>query len=99
MELTEEDGYEGVVEEIEALKMKIHSGGTDINPNRLLNQNHDSNQVLKTSNKVVPTVPHSEEEKEEKGTGGTKELKDIRVLLGTVEDRLKKYIGNSEIQS
>lgn len=47
MELTEEDGYEGVVEEIEALKMKIHSGGTDINPNRLLNQNHDSNQVLK----------------------------------------------------
>ncbi len=101
VELTEEDGYEGVVEEIEALKMKIHSGGTDINPDRLLNQNHDSNQVLKkTSNKVVPTVPHSEEEKEEKGTGGTKELKDIRVLLGTVEGSTQEIyweFGNSEL--
>lgn len=85
LELTEEDGYSGVVEEIEELKTKIHTGQTDINPEGLLINRYDS--ILQTKNPVVnplrPTI-------DSLPSTTITNLSNIRVLLGTVEGSTKK---------
>ncbi len=95
LELTEEDGYTGVVEEVEELKMKIQSGRTDINPERLLSKRYSSDGEVKSSpNLVAPKPAQCELPKEEK------RLDDIRVLLGEIDGSTQKIyweFGNKEL--
>lgn len=91
LELTEEDGYTGVIAEVEALKTKILKGQTDINPNRLLiNQykqdkhvdthNHATSEIVTEIKPVKPEIINEQK----------MDVNKIRVLLGTVEGSTKK---------
>jgi DNA phosphorothioation-dependent restriction protein DptH len=111
LELTEEDAYTGVVEEISNLRNRIHSGKTDISTSLLLNNqypkargnegastiNNEKDEEISTTNKneveTRPSIEICENVKK-------KDLKDIRVLLGTVEGSTKKIyweFGHSEL--
>ena len=102
VELTEEDGYSGVVTEIEELKTKIRLGKTDIRPESLLAHKYQLNQevvddsdsaksedtpqpeIIEDTNEVI------ESEEDEPKSLSIEDLKNIRVLLGTVEGSSKE---------
>lgn len=105
VELTEKDGYSGVINEIESLKTNMRNGGTDINPYSLLFHKYQYNKgrgMISTEPDPVLELPETEIEidKEIKNEPETnhlcpigpnaQELKDVRVLLGTVEGSTKE---------
>jgi len=102
VELTEEDGYSGVVTEIEELKTKIRLGKTDIRPESLLAYKYQLNQEVaedsdstKSGDTPRPEIIEDTSEVIELEDGETKsppieDLKNIRVLLGTVEGSSKE---------
>lgn len=105
VELTEEDGYSGVVTEIEELKTNIKLGNTDIRPESLLAHKYQFKQeVAETTDKGsiksdVVSVPEEvvedtneavELESDEIKSVPFEDLKNIRVLLGTVEGSSKE---------
>lgn len=105
VELTEEDGYSGVVTEIEELKNNIKLGKTDIKSDSLLANKYQFNKALtdaiEIDNNQNDTITELEkmvdtndfdkpEDIDETNFTPVGDLKNIRVLLGTVEGSSKE---------
>lgn len=109
VELTEEDGYEGIMVELQALKEQIMGGKTDIRVEKLLSHNYNSAKQLQVKENIINhsqlTISATEEAvnkntENETTDFSTVDLKDVRVLLGTVEGSKKEIYweyGHSEL--
>lgn len=105
VDLTEDDGYSGVITEIETLKTNIRSAKTDIKPESLLFHKYRFKIVDPTDSRsddvmgisgVEPPKPEPKPKPEpepvivDPSIPHVPELKDVRVLLGTVEGSAKE---------
>ncbi|WP_156291353.1 DNA phosphorothioation-dependent restriction protein DptH [Oceanobacillus salinisoli] len=122
LELSEEDAYSGVIEEIETIRTRIHKGKTDINTSILLENSYQSNgerlddslKVAEEKEKYGQTSNDNQGEKlvdaPEEGkkpnvspeikVSKKKDVKDVRVLLGSVQGSTHKIYweyGNQEL--
>ncbi|WHY94710.1 DNA phosphorothioation-dependent restriction protein DptH [Neobacillus cucumis] len=105
LELTEEDGYTGVVEDIQILKERIHSGKTDINSSELLAntykhsdmsvQNPDDNDQKNMNESEVGIDINTSASSElfpidNMDKTISKSLSDVRILMGSVVGSTKE---------
>ncbi|MCY9138069.1 DNA phosphorothioation-dependent restriction protein DptH [Peribacillus frigoritolerans] len=117
VDLTEDDGYSGVITEIETIKGNIRGAKTDIKPESLLFHKYrfkivDPTEPLSEGGTGITGIeppklepkPEPEPEPEpvivDPSIPHIPELKDVRVLLGTVEGSAKEVYweyGHSEL--
>lgn len=99
IELTEDDGYSGVIANIEKIKEKIQNGSTDINREDLLVNKYQFDKKAHCPNdKITPSKSFNEQDpntvsdtsnKESKVANNVKSNDNIRVLLGNAEGSTK----------
>lgn len=104
IDLTEDDGYSGVVEDIEELKNMVQQGDTDIDPDSLLINKYQFNggagittpekeepEAAGYQDKVSVVSEHENEQEDDiaEPTVLERPIDDVRVLLGTAEGSKK----------
>lgn len=99
--LTEEDAYTGVVQNLEDIKNRIQQGKTDLNTGKLLSAIYNVDPVeVKDEEKDdegieeyaddVETIENTQVDVTNEEEYKVKNLKDIRILIGTMEGSNKK---------